>query len=99
MALSKQAMQALIIEQQQSDLSIAAFCREKDINADHFYYHRGQYLKNSNPSAFVRAERSKPEHAVKSDQQCLILHHGKTQLHLPVGTSTVWLSTLVKAIA
>ena len=46
-----------IDEQEQSGLSIAAFCRNKTINADNFYYHRGQHRKQSLPvdSGFVRA--------------------------------------------
>jgi hypothetical protein len=56
--VSKQQWLDWINEQEQSDLSIAAFCRNKTINADNFYYHRGQHRKNSltASSAFVRAQ-------------------------------------------
>jgi hypothetical protein len=43
--VSKQQWLDWIDEQEQSSLFIAAFCRNKKINADNFYYHRGQYRK------------------------------------------------------
>ena len=52
----KQEWLALISEQQQGDLSIAAFCREKSIKVQYFYYHRSQHLKNTKPSEFVQAK-------------------------------------------
>ena len=56
--ISKQPWLDWIIEQEHSGLSIAAFCRNKTINTDNFYYHRGQYRKKSLPtgSGFVRAQ-------------------------------------------
>ena len=56
--VSKQQWLEWIDEQEQSGLSIAAFCRNKTINADNFYYHRAQHRKNSLPetSAFIRAQ-------------------------------------------
>ena len=55
---SKQQWLDWIDEQEQSGLSVAAFCRNKTINADNFYYHRGQHRKKSLPSdsRFVRAQ-------------------------------------------
>lgn len=43
--ISKQQWLDWISEQEQSDLSVAAFCRSKSINLDNFYYHRGQQRK------------------------------------------------------
>ena len=56
--ISKQQWLDWINEQEQSGLSIAAFCRKKSINADNFYYHRGQHRKQSLSanSGFVRAQ-------------------------------------------
>jgi hypothetical protein len=55
---SKQQWLDWIDEQEQSDLSVAAFCRHKKINADNFYYHRGQHRKKSLPvdARFIRAQ-------------------------------------------
>jgi hypothetical protein len=55
---SKQQWLDSIDEQEDSGLSIADFCRDKAINADNFYYHRGQHRKKTLPasSGFVRAQ-------------------------------------------
>ena len=55
---SKQQWLDSIDEQEHSGLSIAAFCRDKAIKADSFYYHRGQHRKKILPenSSFVRAQ-------------------------------------------
>lgn len=94
----KQKWLALISEQQQGDLSIAAFCREKNIKVQYFYYHRSQYLKITKPSAFVQAKP--PTSKTFDDKQArLTLQHGSAQLYLPIGVSTVWLASLMKALA
>ncbi|WP_019529477.1 IS66 family insertion sequence element accessory protein TnpA [Dasania marina] len=56
MKCDKQQWIVLINEQQQSGLSITAFCRDKAINRKYFYYYRSQYLKRTNPSAFIQAK-------------------------------------------
>lgn len=95
---NKQQWQALIKEQQQGNLSIAAFCRENNIKVKYFYYHRSQYLKNIKPSPFVRA--SPPNTKVPDDQSAsLTLRWGSGQLHLPADVSTAWLASLMKALA
>ena len=55
---SKQQWLDWINEEEQRGLSVAAFCRHKKINADNFYYHKGQHRKQSLPvdSRFVRAQ-------------------------------------------
>ncbi|MFT6255284.1 MAG: hypothetical protein ACJATV_001544 [Granulosicoccus sp.] len=56
--INKQQWLDWINEQEHRGLSIAAFCRDKAINADSFYYHRGQHRKKMLPenSSFVRAQ-------------------------------------------
>jgi hypothetical protein len=56
--INKQQWLDWINEQEHSGLSIAAFCRDKAISADNFYYHRGQHRKKTLPahSGFVRAQ-------------------------------------------
>lgn len=56
--INKQQWLDWINKQEHSGLSIAAFCRDKAINADNFYYHRGQHRKKTLPenSSFVRAQ-------------------------------------------
>jgi hypothetical protein len=84
---------AFIKEQQQSDVSIAAFCSEKNIKVKYFYYHRTKHLKSINPSAFVRA---KPPDDKSSSPT---LRYGSGQLYLPAGVSTVWLASRMKELA
>jgi len=52
---TKQQWLDFIDEQKQSDLSITEFCRNKNISADNFYYHRSRLLKksNTNNSPFI----------------------------------------------
>ena len=84
----KQKWLALISEQQQGDLSIAAFCREKNIKVQYFYYHRSQHLKTTKPSAFVQAKP--PTIKTYDDKPTrLTLQCGNGQLYLSTGVSAV----------
>ena len=60
--ISKQQWLNWIDEQEQSDLSIAAFCRTQQINVDNFYYHRAQQRKKTarKETGFVRAQLPAP---------------------------------------
>ena len=98
MKYDKKQWLAFINEQQQSGLSIAAFCRDKNINPKYFYYHRSQYLKRLNPPAFIQAKPPK----VKNPEDKLshvILCRGGCQLRLTADVPTAWLASLMKALA
>jgi hypothetical protein len=98
MKYDKQQWVALINDQQKSGLSIAAFCRDKAINRKYFYYHRSQHLKRINHSAFIQAKPPQ-EKITKDKSNHLSLCHGDSQLRLTADVSTVWLASLMKALA
>ena len=98
--ITKQQWIDWINEQEQSDLSIAAFCRQKEIKADNFYYHRKQERKTNlaDSSPFVRATASaKPVAVIGSEPITLIC--GRNCLKLPRDVSPKWLAALMAALA
>ena len=97
---TKQQWLEFIDEQKQSDLSITAFCRNKNISADNFYYHRGQLLKKmkSDSSPFIKASVTNSASAIKQPSY-LTLSVGRSQLQLPATTSPQWLAVLMASLA
>jgi hypothetical protein len=61
--LSKQQWQDSLSEQEQSGMSVAAFCRDKNLVAKNFYNQRSNKLRKAtnSPTLFVRAQRAQPE--------------------------------------
>jgi hypothetical protein len=98
MKVDKQQWLTLINEQQQSGLSIAAFCRDKNIKVKYFYYHRTQHLKSINPSAFIQAKPSGVKIA-ENKTTTLALQYGDCQLRLTADVPTKWLASLMKSLA
>lgn len=98
--INKQQWLDWIDEQEQSDLSIAAFCRNKAINAENFYYHRGQLRKKSLPknSGFVRAQVVDDSALIKPDPE-ITLCVGRSRLHVSASVSPEWLSALMVSLA
>ena len=98
--VSKQQWLDWIDEQELSSLSIAAFCRNKKINADNFYYHRGQHRKKSLPasSTFVRAQLVNDSALIKS-QPDMTLCVGRSRLSISASVSPEWLSALMTSLA
>ena len=98
--VSKQQWLDWIYEQEQSHLSIAAFCRQKDIRADNFYYHRQQLRKTNLPDStrFIRAtSSSKSESGAGSEP--IRLTCGRSCLTFPHNVSPQWLAALLVALA
>ena len=84
--IGKQQWLDWISEQEQSGLSVAAFCRIKTINLDNFYYHRGQQRKKSSSqkTRFVRAQLpSKPVEALPSPNTIKVVL-GTMAIYLPL---------------
>ena len=98
--INKQQWLDWIEEQQQSGLSIAAFCRENSINVDNFYYHHGKCRKKSlsKKSAFVRAQLIEAPSAIKN-QLDMTLYVGRSRLQIPVNISPQWLAALMTFLA
>tara|TARA_B110000881_G_C18471501_1_gene461589 strand:- start:638 stop:934 length:297 start_codon:yes stop_codon:yes gene_type:complete len=98
MKYSTQQWQEFFKEQKNSDLSIAAFCRDKNIKVKRFYNNRSNHLKKTQTSAFILAK--KPA-AKPSNLECpnVTLLCGDGQLHIPTTVSPVWLAQLLNALA
>lgn len=98
--VSKQQWLDWIREQEQSSLSIAAFCRQKDIRADNFYYHRQQQRKAALPDSapFIRATVPSKDGEV-TRVESIQLTCGRSCLMLPCDVSPQWLATLMVALA
>lgn len=95
-SMSKQQWLQLLNEQTQSGLTIAAFCRSKDINTKQFYNHRHKArLADTQPSPFVKAQPS-PDQPMPTD---IRLQYGKTQINLPVNVTPQWLAQLLTSLA
>jgi putative transposase len=97
---TKQQWLGFIDEHKQSDLSITEFCRNKNISADNFYYHRSQLLKkeSTNSSPFIQATVTKHVSSV-NQSSFLTLNVGRSQLQLPPTTSPQWLAALMASLA
>jgi len=94
---SKQQWLDWIDEQEKSGLSVTAFCRNKSINADNFYYHRGQHRKKLLPadSGFVRAHCVREPAAISSSLVRLTL--GNLTIDLPLD-KPLQTAQLIKAL-
>lgn len=101
MSSTKENWLTLIQEQQESGLPITEFCRNKNIKADNFYYHRSQHLKKnkSSASAFIRAEPTKGLTSIGGEPTQITLYHGTHHLTLPNTISPSWLASLMTALA
>lgn len=95
--INKQQWLDWINEQEHSGLSIAAFCRDKAINADNFYYHRGQHRKKMLPenSSFVRAQFISEPAATALDSIRATL--GNVTIYLPLD-KPLQTAQLIKAL-
>lgn len=95
--LNKQQWQVLLAEQEQSGLTVAAFCRDKNLNAKNFYNHRSNKLRKNTEGAptFVRAQLQSNS---RNDSE-LILNYGKVQLRLSTSSSPQWLAELMASLA
>lgn len=94
--LSKQQWQTLLDQQEDSGLSVAAFCRDNNLNAKNFYNQRSNRARRASGQAqpFVRAQL-KPQFR---DVGEITLSVGKSQLHIPAGVSPQWLADLMVAL-
>jgi hypothetical protein len=99
MRLSTQQWQELFKEQEDSELSIAAFCRDKNIKAKDFYNNRSNHLKKAQVSPFIIAKKPNPKpKSSGSEYPKVTLLCGAGQLSIPTTVSPVWLAQLINAL-
>jgi len=96
--LNKQQWQALLIEQEQSGLSVAQFCRDKNLTAKNFYNQRSNKHSKANAVSVMPFVRAQIDSSVRNTAE-LTLNYGKVQLRLPTDASPLWLADLVVALA
>lgn len=95
---STQQWQELFKEQENSGLSIVAFCRDRNIKVKNFYNNRSNHLKKTQASTFILAKKPASKPSI-SDYPKVTLLCGGGQLHIPTTVSPVWLAQLINALA
>ena len=97
MALRKTKSQwlALFKEQRQSGLSVAQFCKKKQLSEAYFYLKRKKLQsQDKQVSTFVAA---RPESI--SPTPAMTLQFGQCQLQLDTGTNSQWVADLMKSLS
>lgn len=100
---SSDEWRALILQQQESGLSVAAFCREHELAPTSFYSSRARLLDKSvtSPSKFIRArltQELEQSEAIASTQAFEIFL-GKVKLSLPASSSPDFLAELMRGLS
>lgn len=98
---SREEWQALILQQQESDLGVLAFCREHDLSTTAFYSRRAQLLGNrtKGTSQFVRANIShSPELSTSTSIQTFEISYAGVNLRLPTSTPATYLAELMRGL-
>ena len=85
----------LIDLQKEGGLSIAAFCKQKNIPTSNFYKYRNKLNLNKSSDVFVKAERISPQPLLSPQ---LVLTYGESQLTVTHDCSPSWLADLIKAL-
>ena len=86
---------ALIDEQKQSGLSVAKFCKNKQLSEAYFYLKRQKLQSQDNQlSTFIAA---RPETA--STVTPVTLQFGQCQLQMDANTNSQWLADLMKSLS
>lgn len=97
MALRKTKSQwlALFKEQKQCGLSVAEFCKQKQLSEAYFYLKRKKLQsQDKQVSTFVAA---RPESVVPTP--AMTLRFGQCQLQLDTGTNSQWVADLMKSLS
>jgi hypothetical protein len=89
-------------EQRASSLTIAAFCRQKNIPTSNSYKHREKLQPSDNTSAsFVKAKVTQSETTALIEHQASVisLENSAVKLTLPPNISTGYLVTLINGLS
>ena len=85
----------LVLQYQQSGLSVTQFCTKHQIGESNFYLKLNKFKSTSNSlSTFVAARAD-----VLTSQAPIRMQFGQCQLHLDDATSATWLATLIKSLS
>lgn len=90
----------LISSQAQSGQSVAAYCRERDLNSKTFYRHRKALGEtpgiNRTDTPFIRVSSATAKPSGKSE---LMLHYGACRLALPEDSDPAWVAVVMRALS
>ena len=99
---SQQQWRQIHDDQQQSGLTIAAYCRERNISTSGFYTHRDKHNKvSAKQPVFVSTTVTK-QTMTKEHQalyQPIVLEYSSATLKLPANTSAEYLITLLNGLS
>lgn len=87
----------LITKQQESDLTVAQFCRDNNLNSNSFYNWRIKISTLSETPSFVKVQPASAPALVSKNQ--IELRFSTAVLSLPDAISPVWVATLLKGLA
>ena len=88
--------QVIFEEQQQSGMTIEAFCRQKDIPITTFYNSRKKLERRQ--LSFIKATVTQTQQVEALSVSDITLMHGQTKLSLPITCEPQWLAEFVNGL-
>ena len=85
-------------QQANSDLSVAAFCKEHGIGQSYFYKRKSDLAVKDNAGPTTPFIKVKPQAKNIAPTASIKLQYQQTRLHLPTTTSPSWLAEFLKAL-
>ena len=97
---SQSEWQAMLKTQRESQLSVAAFCRQQSLDAKYFSKRKRAFETLETtlaPSRFIKMPLAPPSSTMPNLE--LTLHHQNTRLVLHTGIDAQWVADLMKALS
>jgi len=94
------AWQQLIRQQEQSKMSVSAFCKQQGLSTKTFYRRRKalQPAQAEKPQRFIKVNPGSLPVSISASHE-LSLHYQKLKLQLPSSVDACWVATLMKALS
>lgn len=96
-AKTKDKWMELIKAQQKSDLTVAQFCHDHNINRKSFYNWRSKISTLSEMPSFINVQTTMP--AISLSKNHIQLYFLNARLSLPNTISPTWVAALLKELA
>jgi hypothetical protein len=97
---SQSEWQTLLKAQRESQLSVANFCRQQELDAKYFSKRKRAFETQETtlaPSRFIKMPPAPPSSPMSN--LALVLHHQNTRLVLHTGIDARWVADLMKALS
>ena len=92
--------QALLKAQQESQLSVAVYCRKQGLDAKYFSKRKRAIQTNVASSPGNRFIKMQPALSPSTVPDiAMVLHHKETRLHITQGVDVCWIANLMKALS